>query len=185
MTAQIINLHQFRSTIRCRVNGVAFPQVYRISGVYFDTGENGALVPGQKTALPCYSLSPDETGGLAATTVEAIRGFTPGVDDGWLFVRHHMDRVAIEGYLDAIMDFDREDNSRAARAIYRTEHGLFSLIHRPPAVGCQDNLVVYITKVPEVTPSGFGTGWRDHFQIVLPDGSISEDSELLVPPDEE
>jgi len=187
MSAKIIELKRYRSSMRNRHNGIVFPQLYRLTGTYYDEVKDGdnvvGLIPGNQPAGPYYTLSDEDDAGICNTRFEAITGFTPGIDSGWLIIRHHMRPEFLEGYLDGYFDLAKrmDDGSRLA---YRTEKGLFTIARRPPHEGKPDHLVVYVTKIPVPTfDSPMGVidvgGWMNSVQIVHPDGSITEDEDFL------
>jgi hypothetical protein len=169
MTAKIIELGQYRSTVRAQ-NGVQFPQVYRLDGFLYEQGEGDELWVSQDAAEPFYTLNDTDASGLANPTWTPITS----IEKGWLIIRHHMRSEFTEGYLDAFMDIRSGDPQQAAGTVYRTKEGIFTLIHRRKARGQVDGLIVYITKMPATNGPCEGT-WMDRWHIVQEDGSVSHD----------
>lgn len=186
MAAKIIQLNDYKSTVRSKRNGVAFPTIYRARGYCHDRVPG---VPGEPGPV-FYTLSKHDDGGYCKVTHEAIRGFSPE-DSGWLFLRHHSTRDNVEGYLDALMDLRQETIEDGGRSIFQTKEGLFSLVHRPAVADRPDKLVVYVTRAPDPhvnhpIAGKFSSGWMDHHQIIHLDGSLTEDPDIMLPsePDE-
>jgi hypothetical protein len=184
MGAKIISLNEYKSTVRSSRNGVAFPTIYQAQGYCFNVNPEAVDEKGQIF----YTLSKDENGGYRDVTYQAIRGFSEE-DTGWLILRHHPNRENVEGYLDALCDLQTKEVP-GRRVIFQTNEGLFSLVHREASPDCPDKLVVYVTRAPDplVThplAGKFSNGWLDHHQIIHPDGSLTEDPDILLPPEVE
>jgi hypothetical protein len=183
MAAKLIQLNEYKSTIRSKRNGVAFPTIYRARGYCFGErdGQQGDLGP------VFYTLSKNDDGGYLNVTYEPIRGFSEE-DSGWLFLRHHPNRDNVEGYLDALTDLHQDTFEDGGQKIFQTKEGLFSLVHRPAMAGRPDRLVVYVTRAPDPhvnhpIAGQFSNGWMDHHQIIHLDGSLTEDPDILLPPE--
>lgn len=177
MAATIISLSEYKSTIRSSRNGVAFPTIYRAQGLYnSDEYAEGPVF---------YTLSKTDNNGYKDVKHEPIRGFGEK-DSDWLILRHHPNKDNAEGYLDALVDlhFDEMGGQR----LFQTKEGLFSLVHRPARPECPDKLVVYVTRAPDPfinhpVAGKFSTGWMDHHQIIHLDGSLTEDPDIMLPPE--
>lgn len=181
MAARIIALNEYKSTIRSKRNGVAFPTIYRARG-YCHDGVPG--VPGEPGPV-FYTLSKNDDAGYCNVAHEPIRGFSEK-DSGWLFLRHHPNKDNVEGYLDALVDLQPETDG--VQRIFQTKEGLFSLVHRPALAGRPDKLVVYVTRAPDPhvnhpVAGKYSNGWMDHHQIVQIDGSLTEDPDIMLPPE--
>ena len=175
--AEIVQLNQYRTLVKGS-NGVKFPQLYRARGFYHESNEPSPLF---------YTLDETTTGGFANTTHEPIKGFDTTLDSGWLIIRHHMTDELAEGYFDAVYDkkVGREDQ-QIPDYLFKTATGIFSLQHRECTPGAPDHLVMYVTKVPEPMSAarfGLGNGWMDEYQVFLPDGSSTFDSDILYDPE--
>lgn len=190
MTGEIITLKDYRTAVRDSKNHVTFPQLYRVTGFCFDDRVD-ALVPTDNPGLPSYTLDGNSDCGWANATRTPIKGFDASIDKGWLFIRHHMRAEFVEGYLDAHMDYDIGRFSESEdRLVFRTEKGLFTLARRTPTEGAPDSLVIYVTKIADPSinhpiAGQFSNGWIDHYTIVLPDGTVTEDSDILYNPDDD
>lgn len=188
MSAKIIELKDYRTTVRSPKNKIPFPQLYRLTGVYFDAGamDNGRLEPGTEPAGPFYALQEQEGPKIANPKYEAIQRLDPAIDSGWVIIRHHMRDDYVEGYLDAHSDF-RPPERDTYQMVYRTKEGLFTVMHRPPNEGRPDHLIVYITKVehPGLPELGVPAGWMDSVQIFHSDGTITDNQDLLYEDEEE
>lgn len=185
MAAKIIQLSEYKSTIRSNRNGVAFPTIYRARGCCHDGAPGVQGEPGPVF----YTLSKNDDGGYCNVTHEPIRGFSEE-DSGWLFHRHHPNRDNVEGYLDALMDLHQETIEDGDRSIFQTKEGLFSLVRRPAVAGRPDRLVVYVTRAPDPhvnhpIAGKYSNGWMDHHQVVHLDGSLTEDPDIMLPPEPE
>ena len=184
MAAKIIELSEYKSTIRSKRNGVAFPTIYRAQGYFY--GEEGLAGARGEEGAVFYTLSKNDANGYRDVAYEPIRGFSEE-DTGWLILRHHPNRDNVEGYLDAQCDSGIR-NPSGGLSIFQTKEGLFSLLHRPAVPGCPDKLVVYVTRGPDpfvgnAFADTYGDGWMDHHQIVQVDGSLTEDPDIMLPPE--
>ncbi len=181
----VIYLNKFHVGLRHWANGVLFPQLYRLTGYYYnaemETDEQFRLLEGRgEPAEPQYLLS--NTGNYAELVdpeVEPINVMTPGIDRGWLVIRHHRSHERAKGYIDAIGDFDA---AHCERVLWQTDDGVFTLLHRPAVEGRPDNLIIYVTE--QVRTSAFDLPpWEMAFHIVYPDGTTSQDDAVLFPPE--
>lgn len=178
MSGKVIRLDHYRSGITFGTLGVSFPWVYRLRGRYLEAVKGGFIV-GEKEASPSYTLSELATHGLVEVRHTPILGFDPGIDSGWLIVRHHTSLDAITGYQDAKGDLSSVDEDNLNPTVFATREGLFTLLHRQAAPKCPDHLVIYMTKQPGED------GTVNVCKIVHPDGSVTSDENILSPPEEE
>ena len=183
MTGKIIKLERFAPGFIHSANGVKFPQLYRGHGYFADDVVDGTLTPSDEKAPIFHTLSDSQTNGLTNVTFEPIRHLNPGIDSGWVVIRHHMSPALVEGYLDAIMDLN--DGIDRPPLVYETSTGLFTLHNRSAKPNCTDHLIICVTKT--IVEDGPIKGhWVDRWHIVKPDGSITFDAdEILYPPDDE
>jgi hypothetical protein len=176
MSAKIIELAQFRQVARAK-SGIAFPQVYSVDGSYWDEEKDGSLKLGDRWAPPLYTLSKEDDGGYCDPQWESIST----VEDGLLIVRHHRREEFAEGYLDAVIDA-QTGRGTISQTVYRTKEGLFTLQHRNPVPGGLTNLLIYVTKMPDVELSG---DWIDIWHIIHEDGAVTDDIDPVLYPHEE
>ena len=140
MTAKIIELKNTRmSTIRCQESGIVFPQLYRVTGVFFKLKEGTVqrasclidnpedVVPSDEPAGPAYTLDPTNPQGFANPTWVPIRQLDRNLDDGWVIVRHHANNDCLEAYLDGLQDYEREWRT-GDTWVFRSEFGIFTVI---------------------------------------------------------
>lgn len=187
MNAKIIDLKNYRSTVRNEKNKVAFPLLYRVTGKCWNFVEEAGEVvdakPSDEPAGPYYTLSEDYNLKLADEKHEMITKLDPAIDSGWVIIRHHMREEYIEGYLDAHTDYGSPELRELTHGamIFRTKEGLFSVARRPANKGRPDHLIVYITKVADsgIPELGVPAGWIDSVQIVHPDGTVTSNQDLL------
>lgn len=166
--------------------GLLYPQVYRITPYGWDSPgdrpENAvaATVPSE----PYYSF--DEEGSnmpIRWSKVKAtpIKGLDSETDSGLLFIRHHETADEASGYFEALNDFyrwsDRADYDLSFAAT-QTQQGFFTLHRRIVRQPKHNRLAVYVAIHPDAKRPDYG-GDIDQFQIVMPDGSISTDSDQL------
>lgn len=161
--------------LRHPANGIVFPSLFRVTGNFY----NFDTTPGE-LAPPCYILSDTDNpsgdeAGIIVSNVEKIDVLNANVDKGWLVVRHHRSREVADGYIDAVLDTGCNDPGTCM--LWQTDQGHFTILQRRTAEGRPDNLLIYITEV--FTPTGIDV--VSH--IVFPDGSSTNDDEILYPPD--
>ena len=179
MTADVhIFLQNYRTGVMCRLSGVEFPQLYRVTGyegVPAPYKNSYKLEPGElapvKYKLAEFRGSPYD---LLNATFTTIRTLDTEIDDGWIMLRHHTSEVHMEGYLDCLLDCHTGDFDRAEN-FYKNPTGILSLKHRTASHGCPNHLVIYVAKQMgdrEVT--------EDQYTIILPDGSVKEDTTDLL-----
>ncbi|WP_072386567.1 hypothetical protein [Hyphomicrobium sp. CS1BSMeth3] len=65
---------------------------------------------------------------------------------------------------------------------WQTVEGIFTLLHRPGLADRPDHLLIYVTKRP-IAEGPFTGMLEDVHHIVYSDGTVSIDSDVLVPPD--
>lgn len=178
MSAKVIQLSDFKKGYRAPT-GVVFPELYRLEGDYFDLVE-GSLTPSQREAPVGLVLSELDADGLANPRWTPLKRLDPSKDRGWAIVRHHMQRTSVEGYFDALCDLGVIKSVH----LYQTREGLFSLLRRPAPPNCPDHLLIYISKgTLQIGPAAGSL--VDNWQIVHPDGSVSDDFDAVSPWDEE
>lgn len=174
MPAKVFEIDAYRSGFRAP-NGVVFPELYRVEGCYFEPAEDGSVMPTNRAAPIDYSLSIHTDPGLANPKWSPIRRLEPLKDVGWVIVRHHMQRAFVEGYFDALSD----KTVLEAVSLYATKEGLFTVLRMMPPPGAPDHLLIYVTKV-QLHDGPFAGEWIDMWQIVHPDGSITDDFDVLM-----
>ena len=178
MAAKIIRLERFNVGCRQPANGERFPHIYRGQGFEFDCVDD-ELVPGTTTPVePFYALSDQTDFGIANPTFVPIKVLTPQTDKGWILVRHHGNRARAEAYIACVGNSQPILYEHGNRMVWETDEGIFTLMHRPPISGQPEHLIAYITKVrvedlPDIV--------EDAFHIVHPDGSVTDDPELMFP----
>lgn len=177
MAGNVIHLSEYKSTVRSDRNRVAFPTVYRARGRYCVSDTPGPYF---------YTLAKHDHGGYHDVDYVPIQQLSD-IDTGWVIVRHHPDNANVEGYLDAAGDFE-DGTEHSKLQFFRTPQGIFSLLHRPPSVRCEDKLLAYVTRAPDPNVNHpiagpYSTGWCDHYIIHRVDGSVTEDPDILIPPE--
>lgn len=188
MSAQIVQLSGVRRSGIISSSGICFPQVYRLTGTYFDLKEGAEmvgglikndedLIPGNEPARASYTLDaqwlPQR---IANPKLTPIAHLTPDVDDGWLIVRHHQSAAELEGYMDALYDLCDDPTDNRSRGSFHTEFGHFSLTYRQPTPDTQSCLLIYQTKI------SCDTGLMDETIVIDADGQ-KQDSDILFPDD--
>ncbi len=183
----VIHLNKFHVGLRHWANGALFPQLYRLTGYYYnaemETDGQFRLLEGRgEPAEPQYLLSnTDSYTELVDPKVEPINVMTPGIDQGWLVIRHHRSYERAKGYSDAIGDVGA---ALWERVLWQTDGGVFTLLHRPAVEGRPDNLIVYVTEQVGTSKLNLPP-WEMAFHIVYPDGTTSQDDAVLFPPESE
>ncbi|HEY4488166.1 MAG TPA: hypothetical protein VJB97_01480 [Candidatus Paceibacterota bacterium] len=169
--------------------GLLYPQVYRITPYAWDFDGLPDNPQNMRPAAspwdqPYYSF--DESGSnmhIRWSRVKAtpILGLDDKSDSGWIFVRHHKTSEEANGYYEGLKDFFKWSDAAdydISFAVTRTTQGFFTL-HRRVTRRPQDNrLAIYVAIHPDAEKPDYH-GEIDEFQIVLPDGSISTDSNKL------
>jgi hypothetical protein len=182
MTAKIIRLEQFNIGCRHHANGVRFPHVYRVTGFEYDLVDD-ELVPGTTVPVePFYTLSDQGDFGITNTTIKQIKALTPGIDKGWVIVRHHGSEAQAHAYIDCVGDSRPIPYDYSGPMVWQTPDGIFTLMHRPPISGRPDHLLAYVTKVPA---EAFPDYLEDAHHIIHPNGSVTTDADLMFPTDSE
>jgi hypothetical protein len=116
---------------------VVFPQLFRVRGLDPKSGEPMIL----------YSADHLARFGLTEEIFEPIETLQPSIDSGWVHIRHHECIEDAQPYLDALQDACEDWMSPFGRAhIFGTEHGLFTVLHKRPAVDFPDHLILYTCK---------------------------------------
>ena len=194
MPACIFELKDYRTIIRSSTH-VKFPQLYRLRGEYFDIPalEKYDIKRGTGNFSEYfYSFSPtgaDVRIQWASIESQPIKGLDPKIDEsGWVIIRHHQNSDIARGHQDALFDrFLGLERDRSESRIILTDEGHFTLQCRPPTPGAPDHLVIYALMVPDTRTHPiamkYSTGWVDEFTIVMPDGTITLDSDILYEPD--
>jgi hypothetical protein len=174
MTAKIIHLSRYNLGLVHPATGVRFPQLYRVRGFYWDDAgldnpiDPESSVPSTVEAPISYTLSTEETLGLANVTFEPMRGMNLPSESGRILIRHHASLVVALGYVDALVDSGKHNQLRSY--IYETPGGVFTLLHRESRPEEKASCVLYIVKSVEEDSSGVQWVWDKHL-IVEPDGT--------------
>lgn len=179
MSAKIVTLPSVRkSGVRCEINGVVFPQLYRLTGYYFKLKEGRQLKGGMleddsdmepdydAATTPAYTLGLDlDYGRIAEPKWTPISRLDPAIDKGWIMIRHHDSPGQAETYIDAMYDTENFEFGNERFHALNTEFGVFTLLHRMPNEAAPDCLVVYKTKIPDP----FTGGQMDWDKVVASD----------------
>lgn len=178
--AQIIKLSTTRtSKVRGR-NGTKFPQLYRGVGYSWDTPDEGYIVntltPTDEPSTPFYTLQMGYDGGRANVQWTPIDRLLPEIDSGWVIVRKHKSRDALDGYLDGIDDAISHEKDPCVKSVYETNLGLFTVQHRPAKPGLTDLLLVYSYSVQEPVMNT----WVPEYVVIDRDGNV-HDGDILFP----
>jgi hypothetical protein len=182
MTAKIIRLERPNFGCRHQANGVCFPRVYRVTGLYYDFRDGEGLMSSDRPSEPLYSLSNDTDVGIANATITPICCLDPAIDEGWIIIRHHRTESHMEGYLDAMSESPRLVSELARQMVWRTSEGIFSLLCHPGVAGKRGHALAYVTKVP--IDRGPCSGMlQDVYHVVYPDGTAVLDPDLMMPDD--
>ena len=192
MSASIIKLPTAkRGRVRCVETGVVFPQLYRLTGRCWKLKEgrelkdgfiqnNDDLEPGEEIE-PSYTLDSERSyAQIADPRWEPIKTLDPGVDKGWIIIRHHQSRGDVETYLDAMYDTETYDEFGEERFMaFETDFGSFTILHRLANRGAQDCVVIYKTKVEDqLTGRGAMMDWH---KVIGPDGKELDIDDLDPP----
>jgi hypothetical protein len=174
VTAKIFEMRDFPKGLRA-ANGVVFPELYRLEGEYFNLVGDSVEASGRKAPAE-FVLSDEDARGLANPRWTPSKSLDPSKDAGWVVVRHHMKRSFVKGYFDALSDLTVVESAQT----YQTKYGLFTLLCRPAPPNSLDHLLIYITKV-QLHLEPVAGEWVDSWQIVHPDGSVTDDFDAIVP----
>lgn len=192
MSANIIQLpNAKRSRIKCQETGVIFPQVYRLTGfgMKFKEGKGPTkhgfiendddMEPDLASPiLPSYTLDTERVyATLGHPKWEPISHLDPTIDEGYVYVRHHENLDAMEGYIDALYDtetYDIEDNFLS----FNTDFGCFTILHRKANREAVSHALVYRTKIAD----SIGGGTLDWSKVIGPGGE-ELDMDNLSPPE--
>lgn len=155
---------------------ISFPRIFRVKGYIVDLDEDGNEIVTDEEVIT-YSLVPDDTCGLAKSTVEHIEKFDPAIDSGWLIIRLHRSEEAIAGYAESIADINMVLQADVRMSGYVVDDLYFSSYHIPAMPNAPDHVIMLVTCVP-VTLNG-QTEEADVYRILLPDGTELTDPELL------
>jgi hypothetical protein len=143
--AKIIQLDEYRkSGVLCEPLGVVFPQPHRLTGAFWKDSPEG-LVADPDSQWTEYTLASDDDGHLANAKFEPISHLSRDLDAGWVIVRHHFSEPHVDGYISACLDLEEE---MGGRVTFRTDRGLFTIIHRAARKGCPDHLLIYAATIP-------------------------------------
>lgn len=191
VTAKIITLpNARRSRVVCPETDVVFPQLYRLTGNEWALKEgvepkgglinlDEDLVPTDRKITPAYTLENGYSySHIANPAWEPIYSLDPEIDSGWVIIRHHSTRSALDAYIDAMFDMETHESPFDRWRSFETQFGLFSLVHRRASRNTPDHLVIYVTKIPD--PSMTVADWQ---YVVAPGGDVL-DPDLLFPADE-
>lgn len=174
-------LRRSHSTLIKSSFGLLFPQVYRIIPYPWESLDLKA--PSKTPQEPYYSFDEEGSnlGGWAKVVATPIKGLDSAADKGLLFVRHHATGDEASGYYEGLKDFylwsDQAEHDLSF-AVTQTEQGFFTLHRRLTKLPRHNRLAIYVGIHPDAEKPGY-FGDIDEFQIVMPDGSVSTDSNQL------
>lgn len=161
----------------CEPLNLRFPAIFRLTGFYWEQNASGQMVANENEPVMLYTLSdnPDDTEKIAKPVFTLINHLDPSIDDGVLIIRRHFTESIAEGYVAGVIDRDMGQSCQPPD-IYRTETGVFTLLHRRPRVGAENHLIAFYASFTVVD---------EWFGIVRSDGSWHPKSESLLYPDED
>lgn len=175
---KIIQLFPRHYGPRCEALDLHFPGVYRITGCSWSMVGND-LVPNERWPMTLYGLAEDpDFRQIANAVFTPINHLEPGIDDGWIIVRHHQSDDQMTGYIEGVMDCSNGLSENTPHTKYRTPNGLFSIHYRKhPRPGCKNRLLIFEATVPADNIIGEDT-WS---HIVRSNGEVSLDGGMLWP----
>lgn len=140
-SAEVVSLSRFRrSVVRCVEAGVAFPQLFRVTGFAWREADDGP----ERGPHVAYVFDENDLAGLEEAQVSPADRPDPALDRGGVLVRHHRSAEAAGGYLDAVRDLDEGSDVRVLHA----PDGVFTLI-RPAHAPDRDGRIAYAARVPQ------------------------------------